>query len=208
MTAIDTRLGRAGRRLMRIGAAAGAAWGLGGATSLLLLGAWLDLLWELSPALRIATLWAAGATGGLLLCTLAAAAVRAARHAAVARRLDRAGGSGGSILTGWELEQGNWGMRQTGPAPSPQWHTSAGLASMAVDQAATIAGRVPLSAAAPLRPLGRARGARCALGGRRPADRESAGPGLDAVEASSGTRSRTSRLSRSPGSTLRRASAK
>ena len=75
---------------------------------------------------------------------------RAARDAAVARRLDGAGGTAGRILTGWELEQGRYGVRGETPAP-----LSAGLAALAVEDAAAAAGRVLLGKAASLRPLSR-----------------------------------------------------
>ena len=70
---------------------AAAVWGLAAATIFMLLGAWLDLLWEFPPQWRIATLWAAGACGAALLAAAAAMTVRGAADAAVARRLDRAG---------------------------------------------------------------------------------------------------------------------
>ena len=103
MTSLSTQLRRVRRRLLSVGTAAAAVWALAAATMLLLLSAWLDLLWEFSPEWRIAAFWAAGITGAALLVALAVVAVRAARDAAIARRLDRAGDGGGRILTGWEL---------------------------------------------------------------------------------------------------------
>ena len=88
--------------------AAATVWGLAAVTVLLLTGVWLDLLWEFSPEWRIGTFWVAGIAGAVLLAALATATVRAARNAAIARRLDRAGVGGGRILTGWELAQEEW----------------------------------------------------------------------------------------------------
>ncbi len=150
MISLRTQLRRVRRRLLGVGAAAAAVWALAAATLLLLLGAWLDLLWEFTPQWRIATFWAAGVTGAVLLAALAVKAVRAARDAAIARRLDRAGKGGGRILTGWELAQGSYGVRGETPAP-----LSAGLAEMAVKDAAAAVAQVPLGKVAPVRPLGR-----------------------------------------------------
>jgi hypothetical protein len=141
---------RTRRRLLGIATAAAVAWGLAAATMLLLVAAWLDLLWELPTRWRIAALWTAGGCGAGLLLVLAFTALRAARAAAIARRLDRAGRSGGRILTGWELAQGRYGLRGARPAP-----ITAGLAQLAVADAASAAARVPLALAAPWRPLGR-----------------------------------------------------
>ena len=49
MISLGTQLHRVRRRLLGIGAAAAAVWGLAAVTILLLLGAWLDLLWEFPP---------------------------------------------------------------------------------------------------------------------------------------------------------------
>ncbi len=150
MVSLRRQLRRVRRRLLNIGIAAAAVWGLAAATMFLLLGAWLDLLWEFSPQWRIATCWAAGAGGVLLAGAAAALTVRAAADAAVARALDRAGNGGGRILTGWELALGRYGIRGTAPAP-----TSVALASLAVADAAAAAAEVAPAKVAPLRPLGR-----------------------------------------------------
>jgi hypothetical protein len=69
----------------------------------------------------------------------------------VARRLDVVTGSGGAVLTGLDLHHG---LSQREPSLAKP--TSAGLAVMAVQQAAALAERAPMSRAVPLRPLGRA----------------------------------------------------
>jgi hypothetical protein len=160
MVSLRTQLGRVRRRLLGIGITAAAVWALAAATTFLLLGVWLDLLWEFSPQWRIATFWAAGVSGAALLAALAAMTLRTARDAAVARRLDRAGDGGGRILTGWELALGRYGVRGAQPAP-----LSAGLASLAVADAVAAAGRVPRGKVAPVRPVGRSLAALCVLWG-------------------------------------------
>jgi len=121
---------------------------LAAATVLLSCGAWLDLLWELSPACRIVTLGAAGISGIVALGTLAAITLRATADAAVARRLDQAGDAGGEILTGWELAQQRY---EAGGVETPR--LSAGLAMLAAQAAAAAARQVPLAKAVPVRPL-------------------------------------------------------
>ena len=155
MISLGAQLRRVRRRLLGIGTAAAAVWGLAAVTILLLCGAWLDLLWEFPPEWRIATFWVAGVCGVVLLGALAAATLRAARDAAVARRLDRAGGVGGRILTGWELAQEGW-SRRCGQSPRA---LTLSLANIAVADAAVAAGQIPLGKVAPLRPLGRSLGA-------------------------------------------------
>jgi hypothetical protein len=162
MISLGAQLRRIRRRLLGIGTAAAAVWGLAAVTLLLLLGVWLDLLWEFPPQWRIATFWAAGIAGAALLAVLAAATVRAARDAAVARRLDREGGVGGTILTGWELSRQQWAARAC-LADAPNRSLTVSLADMAVADAAAAARQVPLRKVAPLRPLGRSLGTVCLL---------------------------------------------
>ena len=115
-----------------------------------LAGVWLDLLWDLSPAARIAAVAAAGAAGMILVAALAWRVALGAHAAALARRLDRAAGSGSSILTGW-----SWRSAPAGRAcPVRFAATSADLGRMAVDQAAALAARVPAAKAVPAKPLG------------------------------------------------------
>jgi len=136
-----------------IGSTAAVFWGLASMLVLLLAGAWLDLLWEFSPPLRIATLAVAGAAGVGLIGALIVVSVRAGRDASVARRVDRAVGGGGDVLTGLELDRPS-----PGPSGAKTSSVTAGLARMAVDHAAIVAGRVAPSQAAPAKPLGRSLG--------------------------------------------------
>ncbi len=155
MISLGAQLRRVRRRLLGIGTAAAAVWGLAAVSILLLAGTWLDLLWEFPPEWRIATFWVAGVCGVVLLGALSAATLRAACDAAVARQLDRAGEVGGRILTGWELAQEGWSQR-CGQTPRA---LTLSLANIAVADAALAAGQVPLGKVAPVRPLGRSLGA-------------------------------------------------
>jgi hypothetical protein len=150
MSSLSKTLARVRRRVLSLGAARGIVWGLIAATVLLLLGAWLDLLWEFSPGWRIATLWTAGVVALLAAGALAAASVRAARAAALARRLDRTGQAGGRIFTGWELEEHRYGV--SGESPPL---LTAGLAELAVMDAVQAAARVSVARTVPLRPVTR-----------------------------------------------------
>src|SRR3954454_19272918 len=91
------------RRVMQVGLAAGAGRGLSLALAVLLVFAWIDLVVELPPGLRL------GATLlsllGLVALIGAAAihAARAATPAALARRLDEVAQTGGQILAGVDL---------------------------------------------------------------------------------------------------------
>jgi hypothetical protein len=130
-----------------IGSASAVAWGLTAALSLLLTAAWLDLLWELSPEVRIAALFTAGGAGAVLLVVLVLMSAKAGASPRVAHRLDETAGSGGAVLTGWELDQTE--------VNHPAADVTAGLARLAVDRAAEVAGRVPPAAAVPAKPFGR-----------------------------------------------------
>ncbi|MGD0517904.1 MAG: hypothetical protein ABSA26_10255 [Thermoguttaceae bacterium] len=143
-------LSRVRRRVLAVGWAAGIVWAMGAALAVLLTGVWLDLLWELSPQWRVALLWAAGITATVLVALLAGKAVRFSRDRVLARRLDRATGSGGIVLTGVELDKNLYpaGMEKSS-------ELTAGLARRAVSHAAEVARRVSPSQAVPLRTLRR-----------------------------------------------------
>ena len=209
MTAIDTRLGRAGRRLMRIGAAAGAA-GTGRRHV------------ALAPG-RLAGLAVGAFAGPADRDPLGGRAPRAdsccvrwPQRPSVLRGMRRLpGGSiGPAAAAAASSPAGSWNkaigacgrpalLRPRSGTPQPAWRA----------WRLTRPPRSPAACRSPrprrCRPLGRcARGGRCALGGRRPADGAVCRAWPRRSGSASGTRSRTSRLSRSPGSTLRRASAK
>ena len=101
---LESPLRRVRRRLITSGTLTAAAWALVAGIAVLLIGVWLDLLWELSPEYRIAA-WIAAAVGGCALAAWALTALaRRATFGAVARRMDQTVG-GGQILTAWELDR-------------------------------------------------------------------------------------------------------
>jgi hypothetical protein len=124
------------------------AWGIVAAAVLLLAGLWLDVLWEMPPPWRIALVWLAAAASVAALAFLLWQTSRQARPAVLARRLDRAAGSGGEILTGLDL----WQTVRGGSSSA----LTLGLSQIAVDHAASLAAQAPLARAIPARPLGRA----------------------------------------------------
>jgi hypothetical protein len=147
---LRARLARVRRRLLLIGSSSAVFWGFQAGAVLLLAVVWLDLVWELSPAWRVATLCVSGAAGFLGIVALTWRAARSGRTATLARQLDKTAATGGQILTGIELDAPPRSVSLAG--------VSAGLAQLAVDRAASLAGEVPLAKAVPARPLGRAAG--------------------------------------------------
>jgi len=118
---LQRRLRGARRRLWLIGLLGSVAWAAVAAILFLLAAAWLDLFWELSAAWRVASLWGAAIVGAGLIAALLRQIIRAAAQSRVARRMDQAAGSGGQILTGWELDQlaPAVARRVTAPSPAP-----------------------------------------------------------------------------------------
>jgi hypothetical protein len=147
---LQTCLSRVRRRVLAVGWTAGAVWALGAASAVLLVAAWLDLLWELSPQWRMALVWIAATAGIVTAVYLAIKAVRFGQNKRLARRLDLVSGSGGIVLTGMELDGA---VFRPGTCCLPE--LSAGLARRAVAQAAETAGRILPSSAAPLKPVRR-----------------------------------------------------
>jgi len=136
-------LGRLRGRLLRLGGGAASAWALAGAIGCLIIGTWADLVFELSPALRIGVLAASAGMGLGLLIGVIARAWRSGRAGVLARRLDEVGATGGQISAGADLLDD----RRIG---SP---LSRGLARMAIERAAQLAEQVAPSRAVSARPL-------------------------------------------------------
>ena len=136
-------------RLFTIEGAAGMVWAFGVAFGLLLVGAWLDLLWELSPAWRLTLLCAAVLAGIASVIILARYIFKITRNRPIARLLDRTSSSGGVILTGVELEN------SFSIPISRQSDLTVGLARRAVGQAAEVANRIAPANAVPLKRLRR-----------------------------------------------------
>jgi hypothetical protein len=117
--------------------------------ALLLVGVWCDLLWELSPELRIATSAIALVGSLCVIGTVTFVALRSRSQRALAQRLDQVGGTGGEILSGVDLLAG----AQAG-APLTR-----GLTALAVERAGRLAAQVPGGRAISARPVGWSLGA-------------------------------------------------
>jgi hypothetical protein len=141
---LSKHLRRIGRRLLAVRLSSGVAWGLTAAVALLLVGVWCDLLWELSPELRIAAS-AIALVGSLFVMGAATfVALRSRNQRALARRLDQVGGTGGEILSGVDLLAG-----ERAGAPLTR-----GLTALAVERAGRLAAQVRGSRAISARPVG------------------------------------------------------
>src|SRR5262245_14938702 len=98
-------LGNLRRRMLAIGSASGIAWGLALALTLLVAGAWCDLVFELPAVVRFAWI---SLTAISITVPIAAGAIRSLHAGTVlnlAQRLDGIVGSGGQILAGVDLLQ-------------------------------------------------------------------------------------------------------
>ena len=135
-------LGRLQRRLKGIAGLRGVGWGVFALLLTALAGAWADLVFELSPATRVAALGTAIVLGPILAILLAWRGARLAIPSLLARRLDQAGAARGEIVAGVDLLHDT---RVFDP-------TAAGLAAIAVERAATLARSVRGSQVAPWRP--------------------------------------------------------
>ncbi|MEX0586015.1 MAG: hypothetical protein WD176_05195, partial [Pirellulales bacterium] len=151
-SALRRRLNEVRLRWLAIGASSAVLWGLLTAALVVMAGVWLDLAWELSPELRLATIAAASVAAIALVALLLWRTVLAAQHSLLARRLDRAAGVGGDILTGWDLGHGlSRGAAPRVDSPNP----TRDMARLAVAHAAKIAQKVPAKRAISARPLAR-----------------------------------------------------
>lgn len=137
------------RRVLAIGGATGATWGICAAVGLLLANVWLDLVWDLSATARVLALLAAVVTGLACLAGFVVVAFRRSQASLLARQLDDTAQLGGEIISGYELQSPD-AVTATASGMTPA------LAEMAVRNAERLASQVPLSAAAPIRPLRRA----------------------------------------------------
>ncbi len=132
MSQLQTRLQSFKRRWCLIGITAGLIGALIASILFLLLGGWLDLVWELPARGRIAFLVTAAVLG---IAFFSASLVRVAwrgRFPLIAGRIDREMGFGGAVLTGCELEEA-YGK----PYPFAS-KTSESLAGMAIEHAANL----------------------------------------------------------------------
>ncbi len=139
---LRAQLGRLARRVRGLGGVLGLGCGLLAAGLTVLAGAWADLVFELSPALRLAALCAALLVGPALALAVLWRCGRRALPAVLARRLDQIASARGEIVAGVDLLDDS---RKFNPLES-------GLAVMAIERAAALARDVPGSRVAPARP--------------------------------------------------------
>jgi len=150
-SALGRQLQSLRRRLLAIRAGAGLLFGLPAMAVVVVFWVWLDLLWELSPGVRIAGDALAVLAGGAALAIVYWRAARSGNRSAMARRLDDVGGTGGQILSGFDLANGSG---TTGEKASEKVdELGGGLATMAIDRAGRLATEVSAARAVPIRPL-------------------------------------------------------
>ncbi len=139
--ALKRRLTVLRRRWLTIGTLNGLLCGLLAMASVFLFVAWLDLLWELSGVARWFSLRLAAAAGVLMIIAVIGYAHRAGNRRALAKRMDRAGETGGQILSGLDLILFPVGGSQL----------SQDLSAMAVEHAGTVSQDVSPWQVVPLR---------------------------------------------------------
>lgn len=130
-------------RALRVGGGAALGWGVVGAALCLIFGTWLDLVFELSAALRVGVVVASASAGLLLMAAFGTRAWLAGRADVLARRLDEVGATGGQVRTGADL------LDHERPG-SP---LGRGLAEVAIDRAAALADRVSPGQVIPVKPM-------------------------------------------------------
>src|SRR5262249_9529133 len=119
---------------------------------------WLDLMFELSPQLRLGLLATALVAAALVLVRLVRKSLQQSVVARLARRMDEVSGTQGQILSGVGLAMGGApGSVAARPA------LGAGLARLAVDRATQLANGVQGAAVASMKPLGRSAGSLAGL---------------------------------------------
>ncbi len=131
---VHAEIRRVKRRYLLVSGAAGLCWALLAGALLLFAAVWLDLLWELSPAARIGSSFAAVALAAIALVVLLMRSSVDLRDGGLARRFDEAGATGGLITSGWDLERA-----ELRAAPG----LTRDLAERAIAQAAHAARQIP-----------------------------------------------------------------
>lgn len=129
----------------------GLFWGGTAFLAVFVAAVWLDLIFDLSSALRIAAWGVASVAGSAILALLLRAAARQMSRHRLSDRLDAVAGSGGQVRAGVDLSESTARVA----AYSRQPEMTSALAEIAVDRAAEIAGAVQPSTAVPARPVRR-----------------------------------------------------
>ncbi len=155
------------KRLVIIRGASLVCWTLLVVMAVLLAGAWFDLIWELTPQARLVTVRVALIAGVALLILGCVRCISEAQASDLAKQLDKAGQTGGLILSGWELSRDMLEpvLEIAAPAGSSSASTSsssvpnplrASLAQLAVAQASEAANAIQPSDVVTAQPLRRA----------------------------------------------------
>ena len=126
---LRAQLGRLARRVWGLGGLSGVGWGFFATGLLALAGAWADLVFELSPGVRLGVLAAAAAAGPALALGVALRSRQRALPAVLARRLDAIAAARGEIVAGVDLLEDT---RTFEPV-------ARGLAAIAVERATALA---------------------------------------------------------------------
>ncbi len=158
-------LRRLRRRWLAIGMGSSCAWVSVAAAAGLAVGGWIDLVFDLSPMLRIVVPAVTGLSAAGLLMVLIMRVRCAARSDVLAQRLDRAGQTGGQIRSGADLQRSRECREEGGQSPASSAPASieggcshpnaltGGLIQMAIDRAALLADGVAAGEVVALRPL-------------------------------------------------------
>ena len=143
---LSESMGQFRKRLRSVGLVAALGWMVLVAAIVLLLAVWFDLLWELSATARIAACVVAGAAALIAFGMFAVSVLRRSGRERLAAHLDEVAGTGGEIKSGLELADSLKNSQEDRPL-------AAGLASLAVSQAADRAGAIDRKTAVSLAPL-------------------------------------------------------
>ena len=139
-------MGQFRTRLRSVGLVAALGWMVLVAAIVLLLAVWFDLLWELSATARIVACVVAGGSALVAFGMFAVSVLRRSGRERLAAHLDEVAGTGGEIKSGLELADSLKNNQEDRPL-------AAGLASLAVSQAADRAGAIDSKTAVSLAPL-------------------------------------------------------
>jgi hypothetical protein len=157
VSSFDSTFDSLKRRALAVAGLSGLATALCAVLLVMLIGFGADLIWDLSPASRLAARGLAMIIAVSVLAAFIVRAVRASRNPLLARRLDQTGATGGEIVSGYELQSGV-DTRASGPAAG----LTRALADMAVAKAQSLAAMIPGPQAISSRPARVAGYAACA----------------------------------------------
>jgi peptidoglycan hydrolase CwlO-like protein len=146
------------RRFLWIHSAAGLAWGVATAAIVVLLGVWLDLIFEFTPFARIAATVFASVAALAAFGWLIGRAARRSRLPRLAGSLDTLSGATGQIQSGLDLAL--IPVRN----PTKDEPLTRGLAELAITRAGELARRVSKSQAVSTRPISRSCSALAGVG--------------------------------------------